>query len=467
MNLKEKSTMKLQNRKRKMKGNLIISTNNLVSGITLIALVVTIVVLLILAGITIGVIFSDNGVIKKAQEAANVQNQAIEKDKQEINDLLEDMETIKWDFKKVNKVISADNVRVPVPKGFVASEATGEKSVKTGFVIYQGEETVNDSNVGTARTSRNQFVWVPVPDTSEMFTTDAEGNTIGQAYDFGEYNSSTGVFEGKNPPQKLTLSDGFGEPIVLTETTCGDAVTGDSKRGIEQLKNVVGITGESDTAVLANWKIQLQDEFKSMKESVETYGGFYIGRYETGNLSQTTAAVKKENRDIEGQNWYVQYQKSKTIKENNSNVTTSMIWGCQWDATLRWMLSSENPEVVKYVTDSQGKGNYSGTQGDTDQIIPTGSNEAYQANNIYDMAGNVYDWTLEGNSLALRFRIIRGGDYQSPYYMRPVAKRHNEFSRSFKLADYDSAEAEQLYICRFYFYKKLSLFYLFFPHFYI
>lgn len=122
------------------------------------------------------------------------------------------------------------------------------------------------------------------------------------------------------------------------------------------------------------------------------------------------------------------------------------------------MLSSENPEVVKYVTDSQGKGNYSGTQGDTDQIIPTGSNEAYQANNIYDMAGNVYDWTLEGNSLALRFRIIRGGDYQSPYYMRLVAKRHNEFSRSFRLADYDSAEAEQLYICRFYFYKKTFTF---------
>ena len=87
------------------------------------------------------------------------------------------------------------------------------------------------------------------------------------------------------------------------------------------------------------------------------------------------------------------------------NVETSMIWGCQWDATLRWMQTSTDSSVASFPTNSAGKGNYKDTNGN--KPIPTGSNTAYAVNNIYDMAGNVYDWTIEAGNTNNRF--VRGG----------------------------------------------------------
>ena len=63
-------------------------------GVTLISLVVTIIVLLILAGITIGTIFDDNGIIEKAQEAANATEEAAKNDQAAINGLLNEMDSI-------------------------------------------------------------------------------------------------------------------------------------------------------------------------------------------------------------------------------------------------------------------------------------------------------------------------------------------------------------------------------------
>ena len=105
------------------------------------------------------------------------------------------------------------------------------------------------------------------------------------------------------------------------------------------------------------------------------------------------------------------YQNSKSIVQNEeaktAGIKSSMIWGSQWDATLNWFLTSENEETVTYVTDSTGKGNYTGTQGETDTLIATGSNDNYQANNIYDMAGNIYDWIL--GCIDTNIRYSRGG----------------------------------------------------------
>ena len=142
------------------------------SGITLIALVVTIVVLLILAGITISLVFSENGIIAKAREAANKTNEAIINEQTQMNDVTAAMENMlngtggsttpeepegcpaeefeKWNGEsddKVNAVQSTDTtpVTVPVPKGYTASKVTEETTVEDGFVIYEGEEEVNDT----------------------------------------------------------------------------------------------------------------------------------------------------------------------------------------------------------------------------------------------------------------------------------------------------------------------------------
>ena len=157
---------------------------------------------------------------------------------------------------------------------------------------------------------------------------------------------------------------------------------------------------------LSDFKTQLQTEFKEMIDSVRTYGGFYIGRYETGNLNQTKAVVQKNNEDIGNQTWYTQYKLCKTIRSND-NVKTSMIWGCQWDATLRWMQTSTNSEVVNFPTNSEGKGNYL-RKNNVYARIPTGSNSDYAVNNIYDMAGNFYEYTIE--TWSKDCRSLRGGD---------------------------------------------------------
>ena len=340
-------------------------------------------------------VFSDTGIIAKAREAAEKTNQAVINEQEQMNELAGYLEnalngigggntpedpTKDWDLTKVNKATSADGVVVPVPKGYTASSVSTENKVSEGFVIYEntnGEdkrEEVNDSNKDIARTTRNQFVWVPVANPSEMYGRDKNGNVM-----------------------SITATSGSGsyrEPDVVTGNgTEYDAVNSNLQQA-----------GLDSSATASTFKTQLETEFNNMIASVERYGGFYIGRYETGNLSQEKASVVKNNSDIGSQTWYSMYKKAKGIAVN-SNVTSSIIWGSQWDATMRWMYNSGNAEKKKYTYDSIGKGNYYGTNGN--KPIATGTIETYAVNNIYDMAGNVYDRTIEAD--ITNSRVFRGG----------------------------------------------------------
>ena len=397
-----------------MKENLQLQKNAKMHGITLIALVVTIVVLLILAGITISLVFSENGIIAKAREAANKTNEVIINEQAQMNEVTAEMENMlnetggsettpeepegcpaeefeKWNGtsdEKVNAVQSTDTtpITVPVPKGYTASKVTGETTVEGGFVIYEGEEEVNDTNKDTAQTTRNQFVWVPVANPSEMYGRDENCKKWGKLYDFDENGITPYNWTEKNGVMSITNATGNCEP---------DVVSSDSS-------NSVTLT-------------QLETEFNSMIASVEKYGGFYIGRYETGNLKEAEAVVVKNNSDINNQTWYTMYNKSKGVAVN-SNVTTSMIWGCQWDAVMRWMYNSGDAEKKTYTYDSTGKGNYSGSK------KATGSDSAYAVNNIYDMAGNVLDWTIE--ALITGNRVYRGGDCFGDSNFHPASVRN-------------------------------------------
>ena len=382
------------------------------SGITLIALVVTIVVLLILAGITISLVFSENGIIAKAREAAEKTNQAVINEQEQMNEVgttINNMlngtgggstpedPTKNWDSNKVDKVTSEDNIVVPVPKGYTASSVSTENKVSEGFVIYEGQEAVTNTNADTARRTRNQFVWVPVANPSEMYGTDKDGKKWGKLYNF----SANGI-TAKNWTEQDSV-------ISITATSGGSS-----------FREPDIIDADSSNSVTIS---QLETEFNNMIESVKKYGGFYIGRYETGNLSQEKASIIKNNSDIGNQTWYTMYNKAKGIAVN-SNVTSSMIWGSQWDATLRWMYNSGNAEKKKYTYDSTDKGSYSGTSGN--KIIATGANDAYSVNNIYDMAGNVNDWTVEVGSTVCR--VIRGGYYRNNGTNSPASKRDDGYS---------------------------------------
>ena len=166
---------------------------------------------------------------------------------------------------------------------------------------------------------------------------------------------------------------------------------------------------------------ELEIEYKNTMKSIEKYGGFYIGRYETGGLSQETPVVRRMNEDIGSQTWYTMYNRMKNIS-TNQNIQTSMIWGSLWDETLQWLIDTGEKTQAEISTDSISWGNYSNStfqyynnNGELvntksgSKKIPTGSAEYTKANNIYDLAGNVYDWTLEG--CESRFRYCRGDGY--------------------------------------------------------
>lgn len=182
---------------------------------------------------------------------------------------------------------------------------------------------------------------------------------------------------------------------------------------------------------------EIQEEFESTIESIERYGGFWIGRYETGNLTEKNLVVQRMNSNTNGQKWYQIYTVIQGIAKQE-NVKTSMIFGCLWDETLQWLVESGNKTYADLV-DSSSWGNYKNTQieykknstetaiknADEGLSIPTGSAEISKTNNIYDLAGNRYEWTLESNGNNLR--RLRGGENGLIGSEYPVSYRNSYF----------------------------------------
>ena len=331
----------------------------------------------------------------------------------------------------------ASGDKVPVPNGYVGSSVAGENEIDTGYVIYEGEEAVTDSNVADAQKNRNQYVWVPVPDISKFYGTDANGKKWGKIYTFSSSTSSG--YDEITGTQPYNWSESNGVMTISSKTNYRepDVVAKYSSTGydMDSRLKTLGI-GAKTTHEFLN---QLEKEFNNMVASVEKYGGFYIGRYETGNINQDTPVIQKGNTNISSQTWYNMYKRCKNIKGANTNVETGMIWGNQWDRTLMWLIETGSKTKEQIADDSTSWGNYynatfeyvnsSGSTATKNEgsstRIPTGSAEYTKANNIYDLAGNVRDWTMEAYSTS--YRVYRGGlcnndgddypaDYRSSYY---------------------------------------------------
>lgn len=311
--------------------------------------------------------------------------------------------TENWNLDNVNIVNDTAGIPVPVPKGYVASGIEGEHTINTGFVIYEGEEAVTEENKTTAQATRNQWVWVPIYDASQIYGTDQSGVKHGKLYSYSEKGRTALNWIENNGIMTITnlnSSNSYREPDAVSNFDYDSYIQGSIAEEAYTLNN------------------ELYEEFENTVHSVEKYGGFYIARYETGDVSGE-AKVVKGNTDISKQTWYTMYEKCKNLKVSN-NVKTSMIWGCLWDATLEWLVESGNKTYYEIAVDSSSWGNCSNTKitytnqnGQTvtssGGIIPTGSSETTKANNIYDLVGNVCDRTLEVTHL--KYRVYRAGAY--------------------------------------------------------
>ena len=284
---------------------------------------------------------------------------------------------------KIKAVITdSDNGEVPIPKGANYKEGTES----TGVVIeYKGSE----------------FVWVPInsnltakgttkpmakSSTAEGFAgTDSNGRTNyeGVLYDFGYLDNSWNWQSYSTSQVMSSYGQGttlYREPDIVSNY---DNDTSKPSGSDSTYLGAIGLTQ-------ATFKTEMQENYNAMIESVTKYGGFYVGRYET-SIDSTTTVASKAGTPMSGatdsQMWYGMYDKQKKFTTNSDVMQSSMIWGSQYDAMLNWMQNGTQGAKVIAITNGNHSSNQTTTGGTTNDVI----------NNIYDLEGNLAEWTLEAN----------------------------------------------------------------------
>ena len=325
---------------------------------------------------------------------------------------------------------------VTIPAGAQVSGIEGEyESVDNGLVIYfpnSEEEKITDwSNAEEIQKTYDQFVWVPVENAildltgnSTALADDAsikaevqkeikagrypmtikkdENTYIGVLYQFSEENIGENQKKVKVEPlsdwKPTSTNSGKREPDVVTDYD-------NDETNLTQINGVLG-TGYKNATEFKN---DLQADFKNMVTRVEENKGFWVGRYETSKMNANQISVIKGTQNgINNVNWYNMYAKQKKYSSQKTlgTMQSTMIWGSQWDQIMIWMKGIENTvnstNGQYYVINSLGMGNY-GTSDDTQSgLANTGF---FKVKNVFDLAGNVYSWTLEVNFAS--YRVIR------------------------------------------------------------
>ena len=409
--------MKIQDRV-KTKGN---------KGITLIALVITIIVLLILAGVTIAALSGDNGILRRATEAKEQTNQKNDEETEKIGGYESTIDQYVdgngggsgggTNFTNVNT--SDSNPAGAVPANSTVVEADASKGI-----------VIKDKN-------NNEWVWIEVPKTTVF-----SGLTIDTTNTLTEQNYT----DIKNK-------------LIAYATTYRDSLTDEYYSGC-------GMTSDEYTAA-----------YQKMLKSVYTYGGFWIGRYEAGIEGTTTETTNARTdssarisietspkaisqKDAIPYNYVYCSEAQALAKEMtpNSNYTSSLMFGIQWDLVCKYLEVKGKLAIADINSNSTNWGNYENakienitsgkyaiykngllgtwttisgsytkpnTSPDYDTLLSTGITDYTKKMNIYDFAGNEYEWTLEKTSYGGIPCAYRGGSYYSAGSGNPASYRTN------------------------------------------
>ena len=469
-------------------------------GITLIALVVTVVVLIILAGVSINAVLGDNGIIKKANQAASVTKEA--EVKEAINRtilefyLTNDYETLEDFLKAKAEDGSIDSV---------TKNADGTLTVKKGNYSVTVENKTNSSG-GNSSGGETQTPEITIGEAKVVANSDGTGSAITDAASIylgstlyitfshsitggttvvdkiipyavtknGTYTFTvTGTVNGKSytknvsvavnqfktakdyvaanvevtyPDGKVWIPEGFKVAEDSASTVQGGVVIEDKDGNQFVWVPVATIADYKRTWYTgdASFSSYLEALPEDEKTSVKTYKGFYIGRYEAGDKENTVAKTLRSSNDV---------TKAVTIKANQApynyvtrtqavslaegfktqqgyKAKTKLVSSYAWDTTIAFL-----QEVNSDYGSSSKEGNYNNTTfsyiditgatktkaKSSSVLVPTG--QTTPVCNIYDMGGNVWEWTTESSSSTFSPYAFRGGCYDDNFADCPAGRR--------------------------------------------
>ena len=399
-------------------------------AITLVALIITIIILLILAGVSLSFVFN-GGILDKAQSAVNEYQNASQKEQNLLDQIDKYIENelgdIANDEPKVPNVdengLATENttivakddpsIQIVIPKGFApAILKTGttqslpgengavkeimpaeewnnvtKEDINRGIVVVDNTITYDGGQSSGNVPDFNEYVWIPMPDSSKFAR-------IAWTTPYG--HNESGVWGNWNSKQ------------LLSEVS----------------------------AQYRWWEATTLKEYIDMVSSVSRNKGFYISRYEASQKDSTIAQSKREKNP-----WVNVTQTTAITVSNNMNesINSHLIYGIEWDSILQWLLDSnatigsETSGDTKTITiddiqsDSSTWGNYANSVGgaatNSGDLQSGGTNEYWKVNNIYNLAGNVWEWTQEKYSTGTD-RVNRGGNYSSNADSNIVAFRN-------------------------------------------
>ena len=370
-------------------------------GVTLIALVVTIVILIILAAVSINMVLGDQGIFKKAQEGANSMHDAEVNTQAGFNSITDEIDKITSgqggvtppvvpektvieakadgeEFTKKTPIEDEHGNVVQVPAGFKVAEDSGN-TVQQGIVI----EDVSAS--GDEAVQGSQFVWIPVGTFIKDDKSTSNEIILGR-YTFG--NSTTN-----------------GEPTLVQAAYTEDKPENYLKHGEKETISYHTELSEYREGVASDDKdVGLNATAKDLAgfvNSVKTNGGYYIARYEASfasgdNINNYKAASKQSNGFSEDSmsytkgtlwNWITQLNASKVsinTYSESSSVKSDLMNSYAWDT------------AIVYIQEATGE-DYANKKSVNTSLKDTGT-IGDEVCKINDMASNVYEWTTEYSS---------------------------------------------------------------------
>ena len=356
-------------------------------GITLVALVVTIVVLLILAGVSLNLVLGENGIISKAREASTKTVQAQQNSEIEMNLLEQEL---------ANATKEPDPAEgVKMPTGFYYVGGTKTSGIVISDNVNDKDKYKNKAVVGTDLLG-NQYVWIPC-------TTDSTSSKL--QYARTEWGvEEDGDDNSRAIKDELTLTD--------ASVTYSDADTAN------------GINADVSKEIVA--------QIKAEKTSVAKYGGYYIGRYEVGKNGDT-AVVKYNQTPYASITWSTAYGLAKKII-TNSEATSYLCSSYAWDTAVNFI--QNNSTAKNYATSIEGfNGNWNpqAVKDPSGNVIkPAGTSQQLNTGlttqfcNIFDMGGNEAEFTTELNPGTSETVVLRGGNYYD--YYAPAGYRCDAYS---------------------------------------